>query len=72
MIINDTPKIFIEYLDKNYITRIQEGFSFVNMAAKIGTGDTVFIKPNLTFPRYRQGVMTSPECIESLLKSLYT
>lgn len=66
----ETPKIFIEHLDNNYLARIREGFSYIDMASKIKAGDTVFIKPNLTFPHYRKGVMTSPECIEQLVVAL--
>ena len=65
-----TPKIFISNLENNYLARIQEGLSFVDIATKVRSGDTVFIKPNLTFPHYRKGVMTSPECIEQLVIAL--
>jgi len=65
-----TARIFIERLNNNYLEKIQEGLSFVNIATKIRTGATVFIKPNLTFPHYREGVMTSPKCIEQLVVAL--
>jgi len=63
-------KVFIERINEDYLGRIREGFSFVDIAAKIRAGDTVFIKPNLTFPHYREGVMTSPECVEQLVVAL--
>jgi len=68
--VSKTPKIFISNLENNYLARIQEGLSFVDIATKVRSGDTVFIKPNLTFPHYRKGVMTSPECIEQLVIAL--
>jgi uncharacterized protein (DUF362 family) len=67
---NDTPKIFIGSIKNNYLEQIQRGLSFIKMGSKIKPGDTVFIKPNLTFPHYREGVMTSPECIEQLVVAL--
>jgi len=65
-----SAKVFIERINQDYLTRIQDGLSFLDIATKIGTGDTVFIKPNLTFPHYKEGVMTSPECIEQLVVAL--
>jgi len=67
---NSIPKIFIEHLDNNYGAQIQEGFAFIGLASKVKSGDAVFIKPNLTFPHFREGVMTNPECIEQLVVAL--
>jgi uncharacterized protein (DUF362 family) len=67
---NDTPKIFIGPIKDNYLEQIQRGLSFINVGSKIKAGDCVFIKPNLTFPHYKEGVMTSPKCIEQLLIAL--
>jgi uncharacterized protein (DUF362 family) len=62
--------IYLERIKGNYLSRIQEGFSFIDLARKIRPGDTVFIKPNLTFPHYRKAVMTSPECVEKIICAL--
>ena len=62
--------IYIERIEGNYLSRIQEGFDFIDLNGKIKSGDTVFIKPNLTFPHYRKGVMTSPECVEKIIIAL--
>ncbi len=67
---SEIPKIFIEHLDNNYLAQIQEGLSYIDIASKVKLGDTVFIKPNLTFPYYKEGVMTSPECVEQLVVAL--
>jgi uncharacterized protein (DUF362 family) len=67
---SQTAKVFIERINQDYLARIQEGLSFVDMASKVRTGETVFIKPNLTFPHYKEGVMTSPECIEQLVVAI--
>jgi uncharacterized protein (DUF362 family) len=63
-------KVFIERLDGGYLHRIREGLSYIDIASRVRPGEAVFIKPNLTFPHYRQGVMTSPECIEQLVVAL--
>lgn len=67
---SETAKLFIERINQDYLTQIQEGLSFIDIASKIKYRNTVFIKPNLTFPHYREGVMTSPECIEQLVVAL--
>jgi uncharacterized protein (DUF362 family) len=64
------PSIFIESLGNDYLPRIREGLSFIGLGNRIKPGDTVFIKPNLTYPHYKAGVMTSPECIENLIIAL--
>jgi uncharacterized protein (DUF362 family) len=43
---------------------------FLGDAAVLRPGMRVSVKPNLTFPVYRQGVMTSIEAIEALLRHL--
>ena len=63
-------RVFIERLDRSYLARIQEGLSYIGMASKVKPGDTVFIKPNLTYPYYKEGVMTSPGCVEQLIQAL--
>jgi uncharacterized protein (DUF362 family) len=67
---SETAKIFIERINKDYLTQIQKGLSFIDIASKVKDRETVFIKPNLTFPHYREGVMTSPECIKQLVVAL--
>ncbi len=65
-----TPKIFIDNINDDYVGRIREAFDYLELGSRIKHGDTVFIKPNLTFPHYVEGVMTSYECIESLVIAL--
>lgn len=68
----DRINVYLEKTAKGYLEPLQEGLAFLNMTSRVKWGDTIFIKPNLTFPHYRQGVMTSPECIEQLLIALKT
>ncbi len=67
----DEPvNIFIEKNDKEYLEVIRKGLSHLRIEKKIKPGDTVFIKPNLTFPHYREGVMTRPISVENLICAL--
>ncbi|HLK31793.1 MAG TPA: DUF362 domain-containing protein [Terriglobales bacterium] len=63
-------RIHIQHLDGGYESAIRQAFAWHGLPARLGGGKTVFLKPNLTFPLYRKGVMTSPECIEALVRVL--
>lgn len=60
------PRIFIEGLGADYTSMTRRGLDWIDVRSKIKWGDSVFIKPNLTFPVHRKGVMTSPGCIEAM------
>jgi uncharacterized protein (DUF362 family) len=49
---------------------LREGFEWLRLNSAIKYGDAVVIKPNLTFPVFRPGVMTNPEAIEALIVHL--
>lgn len=49
---------------------IYKGLEFIHWDSCINSHSRVFIKPNFTFPHYRQGVTTSPEVLRSLLELL--
>jgi uncharacterized protein (DUF362 family) len=63
-------RIYLERLDRGYTPVIREGLDWLNLSEKLTRSSTLFIKPNLTFPIFRKGVMTTPECIEALVVSL--
>lgn len=60
-------KLFVTNLARGYETPLSRGFQFLGEAGRVGRGDRVAIKPNLTFPHFRKGVMTNPEAIEALV-----
>ena len=64
------PRIYLERLGGDYPGRIEEGLEQVGFFQIIEPGSRVFLKPNLTFPSYRPGVMTSPECLEAVTQLL--
>lgn len=51
----------------DYLERIRDGLDFVRFAHAVPANARVFIKPNLTFPSYRPGVMTSPAAVEAMV-----
>jgi len=63
-------RIYLHALDPGYLRVIQAGFDWVNLGAKLKWGDTVFVKPNLTYPTFRRGVMTNPDCVEAVVIAL--
>jgi uncharacterized protein (DUF362 family) len=61
-------KVYLTSLaDKGYSDAISQGLDWLNLSAFLKPGDRVLIKPNLTFPFFRPGVMTNPEALESLI-----
>ncbi len=65
-----SARVFVDDLGPGYLERIRQGFEWINLAGRLHWGDTVFIKPNLTFPTYKRGVMTSPACVEQVVVAL--
>ncbi len=64
------PRAHLARLNGDYRPCIQEGLEYIGVLQQIGRGDRVAVKPNLTFPEFRQGVMTSPAAVEALLEIL--
>jgi len=60
-----------------YITKIRDlkqdirdSVSFVGWEDQVKNDDTVFIKPNFTYPFYKEGITTNPIVLQSLLEVL--
>lgn len=56
--------------DSNYLALIREGLVFARFGEGLAVQPRIFVKPNLTFPTYRPGVMTSPAAVEAALIAL--
>lgn len=63
-------KLYIEKLGDDYLPSIQRALDWVGLPAHLSAGTRVAIKPNLTFPEFRRGVMTKPEAVEALVMYL--
>jgi uncharacterized protein (DUF362 family) len=64
-------KAFIESLEgRSYLDLVRAGLSFTDAGSLLKADARVFLKPNLTFPTYRPGVMTSIEAVEAAIVAL--
>jgi uncharacterized protein (DUF362 family) len=66
----ERPAVYLEKLDGQYAQRVQEGLEYAGFFTDVAPGSRVFLKPNLTFPEFRPGVMTSRECLEAVTELL--
>src|SRR6186997_2183965 len=66
----DRPKVFLHNLAEGYGIAIAAGLENVGFFERVPAGGTVFLKPNLTFPEFRPGVMTSVGCIRAVTEHL--
>lgn len=59
-------RLFIDRVDvDSYLPTIRAGLDYIGFGSLVTPTSKVFIKPNLTFPEYRPGVMTHPRCVEA-------
>lgn len=61
-----TPVISLHDLAAGYPKAVETGLQETGFFDSVPTGSPVFLKPNLTFPVYRPGVMTSFECLKAV------
>lgn len=63
-----SPRIFVDDVTPDtYYEVIRKGLEFIRFGDFVSADTKIFIKPNLTFPEYRPGVMTSPRCVEAAI-----
>ncbi|HEY3310230.1 MAG TPA: DUF362 domain-containing protein [Anaerolineales bacterium] len=55
---------------KDYLSNIREGLELIEFGKKVSRDTRIFIKPNLTYPEYKPGVMTNPEAVAAALQAL--
>jgi len=66
-------RAFVDHIaadGSNYLLAIRAGLEYVSFGEGLPAHPRVFVKPNLTFPTYRPGVMTSPAAIEATILAL--
>lgn len=64
------PRARLASLDAGYEATVRAGLESVGFFSRVPAGGTVLLKPNLTFPVYRPGVMTSFECLRAVTTCL--
>lgn len=63
-------KIFVDHIRGALQERLRGCLQFLDWTRLVPAGGNVFIKPNLTYPRYKEGVTTSPAILETLVRCL--
>lgn len=63
---------YLAYISKisNIKDDLHKSLEFVKWKNNIESGSTVFIKPNFTYPYYKEGITTSPKLLRSLIEIL--
>lgn len=61
-------RAYVDEIDNNLKATLERGLRFIDWDKHVDKSSTVFVKPNFTFPYYREGVTTSPEILRWLLK----
>jgi uncharacterized protein (DUF362 family) len=54
----------------NYLGQFRAGLQYIGFEELCTKESIVFVKPNLTFPSYRRGVMTNPHAIEAAILAI--
>lgn len=53
---------------QNYAATLQAGIAWLGAEEALAKAEGIFIKPNLTFPKFREGVTTTQEMIQATLQ----
>lgn len=67
---NTKYRAYIDEIGTDLKAALQRGLGFINWHKHIHKNTKVFVKPNFTFPYYKEGVTTSPELLRCLLELL--
>lgn len=64
-------RVFLERISTaGYLGIVRQGLRYIDFGRLVSPDARVFIKPNLTFPTYRPGVMTSLPAIEAAIQAI--
>jgi len=64
------PKVFMAGLELGYGGVVPQALEYLAAPGRLRGGVRVVLKPNLTFPVYKAGVVTSPAAVEAVVKYL--
>ena len=59
---------YITEVDNDLKEKLLKSLEFINWKKQVKTDSKVFIKPNFTFPYYKEGITTTPELLKNLLE----
>lgn len=63
-------RAYFTKINNDYRSALMAGLEFVKWDSYVNRKSRVFIKPNFTFPRYKEGITTSPALLKNLLELL--
>ena len=67
-----TYKVYVTSIKNSSLTdHVKSALHWLDAGKAIQTDSRVFIKPNFTYPTYREGITTSPAMIEALVAALH-
>jgi uncharacterized protein (DUF362 family) len=69
-VIQTPQKVYIESLKAGYEQAIERSVGSLTLIKAVNRTTRISIKPNLTFPEYRPGVMTNPAALEAVVSYL--
>ncbi len=65
------PKVFIDKIKEQELeSQIRQALSWIGFFDQVKAGNKVFLKPNLTYPKFKEGVTTTPPLLEAVIKGL--
>lgn len=70
MAANKEPRVYLDWLRNDPLDHLAAGFKWAGLDKEIKTGDQVLLKPNLTYPKFKSGVTTTPPVLEAAVKLL--
>jgi len=66
----DRYSAYIDKLSDDLKVTLRKALQFIDWEKCIHKNSAVFVKPNFTFPYYKEGITTSPQLIKNLLEIL--
>lgn len=67
---NSRPTVEVFDLSEGYAPAVRDGLERTRFFENVPKGSLVFLKPNLTFPQFKPGVMTSFACLNAVVRCL--
>ncbi len=67
--------LYRAYIDSlaadDYLPRIRAGLDYIRFGTLVSGDTRIFIKPNLTYPEYKPGVMTNPAAVAAAIQAVH-
>ena len=67
-VMNEMYSAYITDVDKYLKENLLKSLEFIEWKNQVKKESTVFVKPNFTFPYYKEGITTTPELLRNLLE----